>query len=245
MADGIGDFIIGVSVIGDANYSSRPSGYVRRGGDEYGDAFAALFPTGPAWPTDEESVFQRTIRGLAAIFGDVDGRAGDLLVRESDPRATIELLEDWERAFGLPDPCVAEPLTIADRRAALINRMTCEGGQSLDFFYSIAMALGYAISIREYSPFMCGLSRCGDTRPTGTSGEQYRWEIGPVEMRFVWRIMVSGIRIRWFRAGQSQVSVDPLCRIALATDLECVIRRWSPAHTEVVFDYSTASPLIG
>jgi uncharacterized protein YmfQ (DUF2313 family) len=172
------------------------------------------------------------------------------LERETDPRIALELLPEWERAFGLPDPCVAEPLSIADRQTALVARMTTEGGQSRDYFIGVAAALGYTITIREYAPFMVGVSPVGDTRPTGTLGEQFRWEIGPPEMRFYWTVRVGAVRLTWFRDGDSggQAGVDPHLRIALATDLECVLRRWKPAHTEIVFDYSgmaTPDPMAG
>lgn len=233
--------------------------HARRSGADYAQAFARLLPTGAAWSRDPLSVLMKVVHGLAQIWGSpgvdaasdaipgtaqlVDGRAGDLLERESDPRATIELLPDWERAWGLPDPCVAEPLTIANRQVALVTKMTLLGAQSRAFFIATAAALGYTITIREFSPFMAGVSRCGDTRNLAIDGDtpdgtHYRWEIGPPEMRFYWVVVVGALRLTWFRAGEGQAGVDPMVRIALATDLECLIRRYKPAHTDVVFDYS-------
>lgn len=219
---------------------SSVDSYVRRSGDDYAQGLAGLLPTGPAWPRDPDDVLMQFVDGLGQIWGDVAQRADDLLVRESDPRIALQMLPDWERAFGLPDPCTAEPLTIGDRQKALVNKMTTLGGQSRAFFIAVAAALGYTITIREYSPFMCGISQVGDTRPTGTAGEQYRWEIGPPEMRFYWTVRVGAVRLTWFRVGEGggQVGVDPHLRIALATDLECVFRRWKPAHTDIVFVYS-------
>ena len=217
------------------------SGFARRTGADYAQAFAALLPQGEAWPRDPDRDLMLYVGGQASVWGDVvDARAADLLERESDPRTTLEMLVEWERAFGLPDPCVDEPLTIADRRTALLNRMTTEGGQSRAFFIGVAALLGYTITIKEWSPFMVGISPVGDTRPTGTAGEQYPWEIGPPEMRFYWSIKVGTVRLSWFRAGPSggQAGLDPHLRIAVATDLECLMRRWKPAHTEVLFDYS-------
>jgi uncharacterized protein YmfQ (DUF2313 family) len=251
-----------------------PDQQLRRGGAEYAHALAALLPRGIAWPRDPQSVLMRVIRGLAEIFGFVDGRVDDLLRRESDPRATIELLPEWERAFGLPDPCVAEPLTIEARHTALLNRMTTEGGQSRAFFIGVAAKLGYTIAIREHAPFMCGISQVGDTRawippvyPAGaphsddtvfSDGRGYgqdfvpyggpRWEIGPPEVRFFWTVSLSSPRLSWFRVASGQTGVDPHLRIAIATDLECVLRRWKPAHTEIAFDYSgidAANPMAG
>lgn len=212
--------------------------HIGRGGADYAEAFAGLLPSGAAWSRDPSSVLMRLLRGQAEIWGEVDGRTSDLLERETDPRTTTDLLSEWERAFGLPDPCVQEPLTIEERRIVLVQRMTTEGGQSRAFFYAVAAKLGYVIRIKERAPFMAGISRAGDTRATSAAAEDYRWEVGPPEIRFSWTIKVSGSRLAWFRAGSGQAGVDPHLRISLASDLECLIRRWKPAHTEVVFDYS-------
>ncbi|GEP09800.1 YmfQ family protein [Methylobacterium gnaphalii] len=222
---------------------AEPDRHVRRDGDDYAEAFASLLPVGAAWPRDPGSDLMRLLRGQAEIWGStVDARAADLLEREADPRSTLELLSEWERAFGLPEPCVDEELTIEERRLLLVEKITAEGGQSRAFFYAVAMRLGYVIRIVEYSPFMCGVSRIGDTRQTGTNGEQYRWEIGPPEIRFYWKIRVYGQRVSWFRTGSGQCGIDPMVRFSLATDLECLFRRYKPAQTEIVFDYENVTP---
>ena len=101
-----------------------------RTSDEYADAFASLLPTGPAWPREPESELQIVIAGMAEIWGtppnnpnsplqiSVDGRAADLLTVETFPDTTTELLPEWQTAYGLPDACLAEPLTIEARRDA-------------------------------------------------------------------------------------------------------------------------------
>jgi uncharacterized protein YmfQ (DUF2313 family) len=214
--------------------------WAQRGADDYAQAIESELPTGAAWPREPESDLMRWVAGCALIWAQVDSRAADFLIRESDPRATIEMLADWEAAFGLPDPCVAEPLTIDDRRRALINRITIQGGQSRAFFLSVAAALGYTVVIQEYAPVQCGISRCGDTRPDATelNHANFFWRIGNPDMRYLWRVKILNTRLSWFRAGSGQAGVDPMLRIALATDLECVFRRWKPAHTQIVFDYS-------
>ncbi len=218
-----------------------PDQHVRRGGAEYAEALAALLPRGPAWPRENNRALMGLVAGLAEIWGSrVDSRAADLLGRESDPRSTIELLEDWERMAGLPDACLAEPLTIGDRQKALVSRLTMIGGQSRAFFIGLAASLGYEITITEHSPFMAGISRVGDTRD---GAGDYRWEIGPAEVRYYWNIHLAAARLTWFRAGVGQAGADPHLRISLATDLECLIRRFKPAHTEVFFDYTGMDPL--
>jgi uncharacterized protein YmfQ (DUF2313 family) len=211
--------------------------HIRRSADDYTSALASLLPVGQAWPREPESVLMRAVRGLANIFGFVDSRAADLLERESDPRTTIDLMPEWERAFGLPDKCLAEPLTIGDRRAALLTRITMMGGQSREFFIALAGAIGYTIYITEYRPFMVGIDRVGDNRDFNTGEPDYFF--GPPENRFYWTVHVGGARLTWFRVTASETGIDPHLRIGLATDLECLLRRYKPAHTEIIFDYSS------
>jgi uncharacterized protein YmfQ (DUF2313 family) len=214
--------------------------HIRRGQPEYAFALSNLLPQGIAWPRWSDSVLMRTVYGLAGIMGFVDGRAADLLERESDPRQTVEMLDQWERAWGLPDPCYTAPVSIGERQTALVMRMTLLGGQSRDYFYSVANFLGYKISITEYRPFMAGVDRCGDNRTIQADGSISDWpcQIGSSTMRFAWTVHLQQPKLVWFRAGQGQAGIDPHLRIAKALDLECVIRRWAPAHTLPLFDYS-------
>jgi uncharacterized protein YmfQ (DUF2313 family) len=226
--------------------------HIRRSGDDYAQALISLLPKGPAWPRDPGSILVAALTGLAEYWGFVDGRAADLLERESDPRQTIELLPDWERAWGLPDPCISTPQTIADRQRMLVLWMTMLGGQSRAFFIGVAKWLGYTITITEYAPFMAGVSRCGNTGYENTlvGGviTEPRWEIGAPEMRFYWSVHVNGVALQWFRAASGQAGVDPHLRIGVPLDLECILNRWKPAQTQIVFDFSgsgTSDPLAG
>ena len=219
--------------------------HIRRGQDEYTHALAALLPQGIAWPRQPDTVLMKVVRGLAGILGWADGRAGDLLERESDPRQTVEMLDSWERAWGLPDPCwYPHRFSVGERQKILVQRMTIIGAQSREFFIGIATQLGYSISIREYRPFMAGIDRCGDNRIYHADGSLGLWpaQIGTPDMRFVWTVHVGLVRLTWFRASKGQAGIDPHLRIAHAEDLECIIRKWAPAHTVVMFDYSGVLP---
>jgi uncharacterized protein YmfQ (DUF2313 family) len=239
--------------------------HVRRSGEDYVEALENLLPLGPAWPREYDSTLMKLIGGFAEIWGDpVDARAADLLERESDPRLTIELLPDWERAWGLPDPCYTAPLTIDERHLALMMRMTMIGAQSREFFISAAAQIGYAISITEYRVFVVGIDRVGDARVYGDGsipmfnewnvpiknargdgpvleGDLSEWPsygLGPPENRFYWTVHVAQAKLVWFRCTSGQCGVDPHLRIGLADDLECLLNRWKPAHTQIIFDYS-------
>jgi uncharacterized protein YmfQ (DUF2313 family) len=241
--------------------------HVRRSGDDYIDALAALLPVGPAWPREYDSTLMKLVGGLSQVWGDVDGRAADLLEIESDPRQTVELLPDWERNFGLPDPCYSAPQTVGQRQLALVMRMTMLGAQSREFFISVAAMIGYTITITEYRVFVVGIDGCGDCRVYGdgsdpmrnewgvpimdaqgdepvAEGELSEWPnygIGPPSNRFYWTVHVSGASLTWFRVTKGQTGVDPHLRIGLADDLECLLNRWKPAHTEIIFDYAGLS----
>jgi uncharacterized protein YmfQ (DUF2313 family) len=241
--------------------------HVRRSGDNYRDAFFALLPDGPAWPKRAiGSVLYKTCDGLCEYWGTVDSRAADLLETESDPRITIELLPDWERNWGLPDPCYKAPQSIDERQLALVMRMTMQGAQSREFFINVAKQIGYHITITEYRTFVVGLDHVGDNRVYGdgsdpmynewgipiknlhgenvTQGELSEWPyygLGPPTNRFYWTVHVDQAKLIWFRCASGQCGVDPHLRIGTADDLECLLNRWKPAHTQIIFDYSGLS----
>lgn len=212
--------------------------HVRRSGDDYAQALLSLLPQGQAWPKNPGTTLQKACTGLALYWGYVDSRAADLLEIESDPRfATLEqLFPDWERNWGLPDPCFFHDHgDLQSRRAILMLKMTLIGGQSREFFYWVAQQLGYSIKIREYAPFMVGVSQVGDVKDDAGFP---RWTIGPQEMRFYWTVDVARIRLIWFRVGAGQSGIDPHLRMGTPEDLECLLNKWKPAHTEIVFDFS-------
>ena len=240
--------------------------HIRRSGDDYREAFLELLPQGQAWPKHTmQSVLWQACDGLCNYWGYVDGRAADLLERESDPRQTVELLPDWERNWGLPDPCYTAPQTVDQRQQALVQRMTMMGSQSRQFYIDFAAFLGYTITISEYRTFVCGLDCCGDGRVYGdgtvpcfnpifvggyipvcdplgnpvANGELSEWPnygLGPPENRYYWTVHVSTTAPIWFRCASGQCGVDPHLRILVPTDLECILNRWKPAHTQVIYD---------
>jgi uncharacterized protein YmfQ (DUF2313 family) len=253
-----------------------PDKHITRSGDDYAEAFQQLLPQGQAWPRHDDSVLMKVVRGLSQIWGLIERRASDLLEQESDPRITMELLPDWERNWGLPDLCYydpANPPSIGDRQRALVQRMTIEGAQSREFFIAQAAYIGYTITITEYRPFMVGIDAVGDNRTIGDGTfmldkfgnplldpqgkpvalgiySEYPYVFGPPENRFYWQVHVGNVRLTWFRTGGGggQTGIDPHLKIATALDLECLLNRWKPAHTQIIFDYSglvTPGPMSG
>lgn len=209
--------------------------HIRHSAEDYATELAELLPFGIAWPRHRHSVLMRTVAGLAKIWAYVDGRASDLLERETDPRFTLDLIGEWERAFGLPDECLSPTTNLQVRRVRLLQRMTLLGGQSRAFYIAVARQLGYEIKIREYAPFVTGISRCGAKLD---ETDHYRWQVGPPENRFYWTVAPSNTQLRRFRAGAGMCGIDPLLDIFAFDDLECTLDRIKPGHTAIIYDYS-------
>jgi uncharacterized protein YmfQ (DUF2313 family) len=195
--------------------------------DDYRQALHALAPPGRALPTATGTSWAQLLDALAGELARLDGRAQDLRA-EADPRTTLELLADWERVAGLPDPCAGENATLQERRGALVQRLASRGGQSAAFFRSLAERLGYTVTVAEYRPFLCGVSSVGAQA------------LNPAEIRLAWRLRLKDPRVTSFRAGQSRLGTDPLLKISRAEGLECIVQRLKPAHTNAFVAYEGA-----
>lgn len=191
-------------------------------GADYRHQLQALLPRGAAWPRAAEATLTKLLDAMAEEFARIDSRSLQL-IDEADPRTTIDLLADWERVAGLPDNCSG---LLADtqqgRRNDLVSKLVGRGGQSVAYFIEVARALGFEIEIEEFHPFRVGLSNAGDSLTNG-------------DWRFAWRIRAPEVTVMPFRVGQSAAGE------ALATwgnaGMECRIRHYRPAQTNVIFAY--------
>ncbi|WP_158812072.1 YmfQ family protein [Beijerinckia sp. L45] len=203
--------------------------YVAHTAADYAQAIESELPQGAAWSREPDGPLMQWVTGCAQIWGDVSAAADTLMFVEADPRFTFEMLPDWEANYGLPDPCLTTVLSLNERRNALLQKITIQGAASRAFFIDFAASLGYAITITEYVPFQFGLSQFG-----GSHGAFQ----GPTA-RFYWTVKVESPRIARFSFGGSSFGRDPFLEITRAEDLECVINRWKPTHTIVLFSYVT------
>lgn len=194
----------------------------------YRDELLALLPLGQAWPRDPAATTGMLLLALADEFSRIDGRADDLL-EEADPGTTLELLPDWERVAGLPDPCVRAPVSVAERRLAVVGRIADRGGQSIPYFVEFAARYGYAIEIEECTSSDCGFD-CG--MALGDDGWRFVWFVHVI---LAAEVFAAGLS--FFTAGIS-VAGDYLSTFG-AFDLECLFARAKPAHTIVHFAYDT------
>lgn len=176
--------------------------------EAYARHLEALLPRGLAWVVEAGSVLARLLLAIGDELSRVDARAAALL-READPRTAVETIDDWERVLGLPDECAAEvPQDIENRRRAITQRLASRGGQTPQFFISLAALVGFhnaTIEDHVFKPLRVGF-RAGDR--AYSDGWAHVWRMvlpsGPAELR-------------------------PM--------LECAVRRAAPAHTMVFFEY--------
>jgi len=194
-----------------------------RTAQDYFAAIQADLPTGDAWPRDRDGVAEAFWHVVAEHLAQVEERA-DQLQNEADPRTTVEMLEDWERILGLPDPCLGPDPDTIRRREAVVIKETAQGTLNLQAYQGIAADMGYVATFKEYRPFRCGLSRCG--------GEQ---GLGDAQMVHKLRVLVQGPRKIRFRCGVGQCGKDPLTKTIGGEDLVCVLRRELPADLQKLF----------
>lgn len=190
--------------------------------DDFLGGMLSLPPPGRAFSGDPDTAQAIVFTPPADALTRVHEGAMRLLDIEADPGQTVDLLPDWEREFGLPDPCTAAGATMDQRRRALLAKIAALGGQSRAYFIRVAAALGYAIAIEEFSPFWLGT-------PLGSPlcGPGWQW---------VWNIHAPDIAVRFFRLGLSALG-EPFSTVSHA-DLECRLRELAPAHTFLLFIYS-------
>lgn len=191
-------------------------------GAEYLTQMQALLPRGAVWPRAADANLTKLLSALAEEFARVDASAEALGI-DAIPASTSDLLSDWERVAGLPDPCVGQlESTLQGRRNALVAKLSASGSASTALFISVAESLGYSIQIREFRQFVVGSSSVGDA--LCGSPWLYTWEVvGP------------SVTVTRFRTGESAVGE----RLADFGDalFECVFNALKPAHTRLLFRY--------
>jgi uncharacterized protein YmfQ (DUF2313 family) len=190
--------------------------------EDYLSQLQALLPRGLAWAKSATSTLTMTLLAWADEFARIDRRCEDL-INEADPRTTTELLPDWERVAALPDPCVTIEQSTAQRRAALVSKLTMIGGQSRVYFIGIAEAMGYpGATIDEYLPANCN-GNCNDA--LYSEDDKYAWTLN----------------LPFSIGGLFIANCNGNCNDALQSwgdeALECRINKYKPAHTTAIFAY--------
>ncbi|APW38958.1 hypothetical protein RD110_18555 [Rhodoferax koreense] len=196
-------------------------GVIRTTAADYAQQQLGLLPIGPAWPVEGDNASVRIFDPTATALQALHQRAEQLL-EEADARTASELLDDWERVVGLPDPCLDPPGSTAERRRRVVQRLTYQGGQSAAFFIGFLAALGYAGATVDVFRPMRANSKCN------AAINQGGW-------RFGWRVNVPAA------ANKKVMTVRGRCSDPLASwgdpGLECLLAIHKPAHTRLFVGY--------
>jgi uncharacterized protein YmfQ (DUF2313 family) len=116
--------------------------------DDFFGALVALMPKGPVWRSEPDSAQGKVLTGLAPTYEASTLRASDLLA-EGYPPSTVQLIEEWEKSLGLPDPCAGIGPTLQARRSQVVARFVNITGPSVPQLIAFAAALGFTITITE------------------------------------------------------------------------------------------------
>jgi uncharacterized protein YmfQ (DUF2313 family) len=219
-------------------------------------AVQALLPQGRAWSRDPAAKLTALLDGWARAYASVDARQSNLLI-DAFPASTVELLPEWEATLGLPDPCLGQLPTIAQRQAQVLARIGAVGGQSIPYLIAFAAILGFAVGIQEFAPFRAGVSHAGDSvngAQAPTAGEYFTagdgaagdalvdWNGGTPGFDWSFGLRVTMFNAAsvinaavYFSAGVSRAG-DPLVKWGSPL-LECELRRIAPAESMMIFAY--------
>lgn len=202
--------------------------------EKYIGLLKGLLPQGWAWRRirERDTTGHKLLSGLAVELCRVE-EEGLKIFDEVICSSTFDLIEEWERLLGIPDECTPEDYdpSLFERRTRICQKLTTKGGQNKDFYLLIAEQLGYDISlldVQDFRPFQAGISSAGDALTNGTVADP-GWA-------YTWAIVLPATTVRPFRAGQG--SAGDRLRLFTNDELECVVRKFKPAHTIVQFIFT-------
>jgi len=192
---------------------------------DYLHQLQALLPTGLAWPREADATLTKLLTGLSVELARVDARAMRLW-EEADPRTADELLDAWERMLGLPDECMAGlALSLLERRRLAHQRLVEQGGQSAAYFMGLATLLGEpGCTVTEFRPMNCN-DDCNDALFSDAD-------------RFYWRVNIPHAPNNT-RAMNCNDDCNDALQLYTPSLIECPLSERKPAHTNVIFAYTT------
>ena len=189
----------------------------------YDEALTKLLPPGPAWDRLTGSPGRAVLTAGANALSRIDALAMRLL-EEADPRTCIDTFSDWLRVYGLPDECMEGLKDLSDdrlRQALLLLIRRC--GLTEAFYKQLGAIFDIDIDVGSYDPFTTR-SRV-DERLFGP-----QWGHAYV---LVVRTNLETEKVLFRTTSRAN---ERLASWGISF-IECLVRKNSPAHAEVVFEY--------
>lgn len=187
---------------------------------DYQRALLQLMPTGPAWPQEPDSTLGKLLHALADGFTRIDGQLDAIALRETMPRTSTLLLEDWEGFLGLPD-CGSVGDTVLQRQLAAQAKFTMAASLNVRFLEELALKHGYVVKIEQMYPHHC-MRDC-------------MYPLIPQEVKFTAYVTVFNY-VDKYNATCMDNCMTPLV-VYESGDLECLFERYGPGHETFVYFY--------
>jgi uncharacterized protein YmfQ (DUF2313 family) len=190
--------------------------------NSHASVLAQLLP--PVSYDANDSLLAAELASVGHALDEATGNA-DRLLFEMHPESCQLGLADWERNYGLPDPCVTTIQSIDQRRAALVSKVGFQGGQSIPYFIGLAASIGFpGATITEFTPADCN-GTCDSA--LYSYADSYVWLLNIPDD-------VGGL----FTANCNS-DADSALQSWGNEALECRIKRYRPAYTTVIFSYQS------
>jgi len=116
--------------------------------DEMTDSLAAFMPGGRVFASkgDNDSTLRKYLDGLAVELSRIDEQM-NLMSEDHDINLTVQFLEQWESAVGIPDDCFNATGTIEERRINVLAKLARMNLTTEQDFIDLAAFLGVTITI--------------------------------------------------------------------------------------------------
>ena len=118
--------------------------------EEQTDVLAQYLPNDPLWAAKniDGSNLRKILVGLASQFIRFRDKA-DEIYDEYDPTITTNLIEEWEKVVSIPDNCLGNTGTLAQRRTNILLKLAGINVTTEKQFEEVAAILGIAINVEN------------------------------------------------------------------------------------------------
>ena len=188
----------------------------------YDEALTNLLPPGPAWTRVTGSPGSAVLSVGATELARIDAIAMGL-VKEADPRTCTDTLQDWLRVYGLPNECL-KGLDLTDEQyRQVLLLLVRRSGLTEEFYKQLGDIFDIDIDVGSYDPF---------TTRSRVDERLYGQEWGHAYVLVI-RTNLQTEKILFRTTSRAN---ERLASWGISF-LECMVRKNSPAHAEVVFEY--------
>lgn len=196
---------------------------------EHQQLMASFMPNGRPFLAKSlsQTTLYKLIYGLAVECARVEGVITDIETNH-DIRETTLLIDEWEKALGIPDDCFTNTVDLPIRRKQVIAKLASMGVQTAQDFIDLAAVFGYTIqveAIADYALF-----------PFYTMFPIEIWS-DPMTARFTFRI-------RFIDTSPACIfpftTLFPICFSSnIFNIVTCLFDKLKPANTDLIYVYPT------